>query len=62
MDVMRHLLPDCVVFICALTNLITNARIVYGMRKGRRNSESVTEETQRGDAQEEYQDNSGDGK
>ena len=59
MDVMRHLLPDCVVFICALANLITNARIVYGMRKGRQNSESVIEGTPTEDAQEKHQDNSG---
>lgn len=61
-DVMRHLLPDSVVFICALANLLTNARIVYGMRQGRQSGQRATEKTEREDAQEECQDISGDGK
>lgn len=61
-DVMRHLLPDCVVFICALASLIANARIVYRMSQGRKSGENTTEEAQRENAEEECQEHSGGGK
>ena len=34
MDVVRHLLPDCIVFVAALTSLVTNALVVARLSKG----------------------------
>ena len=34
-DVVRHLLPDCVVFIMALASIVTNGRILSRLRQTR---------------------------
>ena len=34
-DVVRHLLPDCVVFLTALASLVVNARVVAGLGRRR---------------------------
>ena len=41
-DVVRHLLPDCVVFLTALASLVVNARVVAGL--GRRRQGGAGEE------------------
>lgn len=59
MDVVRHLLPDCVVFVTALASLVVNARVVAGLSRGKHSGEvgEGDEISQR----EESQQRSGDG-
>ena len=46
-DIVRHLLPDCVVFLTALANLVTSGYIVAAIRKVNRRGRGEAEQSLR---------------